>query len=54
MSRPRSIYAISMLSFFNSHPHFHYDQSYNLMNTDTIVLLLIFAYFLLICSIFVV
>ena len=40
MSNPRSIYVVSMWSFFfHFHFHFCYD---NLMSTDTLVLLLIF------------
>ena len=47
MSRPRSIYVLSMRSIFHFHRPFHYDYSYNLLDTDTLVLLLIFR----ICSI---
>ena len=35
MSRPRSIYVVSIFHF-----HLHYDYSYNHMNTDTLALLL--------------
>ena len=40
MSRPRSIYSLSMSSMFLFHLHFHYD--YDCMNTDICFL----AYFL--------
>ena len=42
MSRPRSTYVVSMGSIFNLYLHFHYDYWYIFMNTDTLVLLLIF------------
>ena len=42
MTSPRSIYIVSMRCIFHFHLHFHYDLLYNLMNTDTLVLLLIF------------
>ena len=42
MSRPRTMYIVSVWSIFHFHLHFHYDQSYNLMNTVILVSLLIF------------
>ena len=42
MSRPRSVCVVSMWSFFHFHLHFHYGWSCNLINTDTLVFLLIF------------
>ena len=37
ISRPTSIYVVSMRSTFHFHLRFHFDQSYNLMNTDILV-----------------
>ena len=42
MSILRFIFVVSVWSIFHFHLHFHGDYSYNLMNTDTHVLLLIF------------
>ena len=40
MSRPRSVYIVSMWSIFHFHLHFHYD--FDRMNANTLILLLIF------------
>ena len=37
MSWPSTIYVVSMQSIFHFQPHFHYNQSYNLVWTDTLV-----------------
>ena len=37
MSTTRSTYVVSIWSIFHFHLHFHYDQLYNFMNTDTLV-----------------
>ena len=47
MPRPRSIYVISIRSIFHFQPHFHYNESYSLIKTDTLV----FCIFLKIYSI---
>ena len=42
MSRPGSNYVVSMSSIFHFFHHFHNDWLYNLMNTNALILLLIF------------
>ena len=42
ISRSRFIYVVSMKSIFHFQPHFHLNQSYNPIKTDTLV----FAHFL--------
>ena len=37
MSWPSPVYVVSMWSIFHFHPHFCYNQSYNLIKADTIV-----------------
>ena len=42
MSRPGSIYIVSMRSIFQLQPHFYHNQSYNPIKTDALV----FSHFL--------
>ena len=37
MSRPKSIYVVSLWSIFHFQPHFHCHQSYNIIKTDALV-----------------